>query len=294
MQKRKRIFRFFLPTDQNPTKAVHPTMGAFDHPTPGTFPGFLGQGFDLFAARAKMGRKPKFGQQVADFPGGIPLVQTHPLGLFLGRLWTFNHQTLNGLPCQLHLMPVGPVHRQADRDPVSFREHPAFDPALRSVGGIWSRLLPPPTALWSSRRPCATRPNLCLSTPQIGPHRLAPDAGRPPPQPTLDPDHGPASRDTSRSGQALSISSRCARPKKWPPHTGGRGRGDVRHPTDAYSHGRATSAATPPTGHQKSEPPLSSDCLGFVSVSVWSDVVGSYTSPDCQFNNMSRGFSDRL
>src|SRR5215207_5826524 len=133
MQKPDVVFWFLLPTDQNPTEPIHPTMGAFHHPTSGSDTRFPFEVSGFFTPRADMRRKAKSGQDIADFLIIITLVQTEPLRMLGGRLGTCSHQMLKRLTHHFHIMPICPIDRQPYRDPMPFGHHTALDPAFAPV-----------------------------------------------------------------------------------------------------------------------------------------------------------------
>ena len=75
-------------------------------------------------------------QDVADLVVVIPLRQTHPLRPCLGRLRTLDDDALDGRTQQLHIVAIGSHNRQADWQPMPFREQAAFDPALVLVSWL--------------------------------------------------------------------------------------------------------------------------------------------------------------
>ena len=89
-----------------------------------------------------MGRKAELAQDVADFVVVIPFVQTHPLQVVLGRLWTLDDDALDRRTQQFHIVAIGALNRQTNGYPMPFREQAAFDPTLAAIGGIGARFSP--------------------------------------------------------------------------------------------------------------------------------------------------------
>ena len=120
-----------------------------------------------------MGRKAEFVQDVAHLVVVIPFIQTHPLRVFLGRLWTIDDDALDRRTQQFHIVTIGALNRETNRHPMPFSEQAAFDPALASIRGIGSSFFPRPMALWSSPHPSRASPSRSRRSPQTAPVRLA-------------------------------------------------------------------------------------------------------------------------
>src|SRR5947209_3165226 len=135
MKKGQIILRLFVPTHEQTAKAIHPRMTAFHHPAPRFEARFSLDRFGFFSAWANMGRKAELVQDVADLIVVIPFVQTHPLRVFLCRLWTGDDDALDRWAEQFHIVAIGARNRQTNGHPLPFSEQAAFDPTLASIRG---------------------------------------------------------------------------------------------------------------------------------------------------------------
>src|SRR5438874_13798435 len=95
MEKGQIVLWLFVPPHEQAAKAVHPRMGPFHDPPPRFEARFALDGVSLLSAWANMGRKAELAQDVAHLVVVIPFVQTHPLRVFLGRLWTGDDDALD-------------------------------------------------------------------------------------------------------------------------------------------------------------------------------------------------------
>jgi hypothetical protein len=173
MKKCQVVLWLFVPAYKQPTKAVHPGMRSFHHPTARFEPGLLFDGSGLFSSWAYMGGKAECVQDVAHLLVVIPFVQTHPLRVLFGWLWTLDDDAFDGRPHQFHIVAIGSLNREADGHPMPFREHAAFDATLASISGIGAGFFPRPTGLWSSPRPYSTTASQCYAVHQTAQFRLA-------------------------------------------------------------------------------------------------------------------------
>ena len=94
-------------------------MTPFHHPAPRFEAGFSLDGFGFFSSWANMGRKAELAQDVADFVVVIPFVQTHPLRVVLGRLWTLDDDALDRRTQQFHI--VARIENLGTRDITSLQ-----------------------------------------------------------------------------------------------------------------------------------------------------------------------------
>src|SRR6185295_15629411 len=138
---------------------------------------------------------------------------------FLARAGAFHYQAVHGLFDQLHVMPIGTRHSQADRDPLGFGQQAAFDAPFGAVGGIGAGFFPLRAALWSALRPYSTSSNRSPSTPQTVPPRLSTTFERPRRPPRLETEHAPWNGDTTRSRPTRPTDTRSAARRKSHRHT---------------------------------------------------------------------------
>src|SRR5579885_152963 len=124
-------------------------------------------------AWAHVRRKAKLFQNRIDLVIVITCIQAHPLRMLYRWLWPLDHQTLESLARQFHIMPVGPFHHQAKRDAMSLRQQAALDAGLAPVGGIAPGFFPRPEVPWSAPRPSRASPIRYRATHQTVPPQLA-------------------------------------------------------------------------------------------------------------------------
>ena len=173
MEKGQVILRLLVPADKQPTKAIHPGMRPFHHPTTCFVPGLPLNGSGLFSSRTNMGGKAEFVQDVAHLLVVIALRQTHPLRLPFSCLGTLEDDALDGRSQQFHIVTLSSLNREANWHPMSLREQAAFDAILAPISRIGADFFPRPTALWSSPRPYSTTASQCHAVHQTAQFRLA-------------------------------------------------------------------------------------------------------------------------
>src|SRR5438067_125147 len=135
MKKGQIVLWFFVPTDEQAAKAVHPGMCPFHDPTPCLETSLLFDGFGLLSAWADMGGKAEFVQDIAHLVVVVAFVQAHPLRVLLAWLGTLDDDAFDGRSHQFHIVAIGSLNRQADWKAMPLGEQAAFHPALAAVGG---------------------------------------------------------------------------------------------------------------------------------------------------------------
>lgn len=76
MKKSNVIFRFLLPTDQNPTEPIQPAMAAFHHPAAGAAAGLMLEFSSFVTTRAEVCRQAKVSQEIAHLLIVLARIQT--------------------------------------------------------------------------------------------------------------------------------------------------------------------------------------------------------------------------
>src|SRR5260370_10133270 len=92
------ILHLLLPTDEDPTESVHPTVGPLDDPAAGLEPPLLLQRLRLLASGPHGGREPQLRDQLSGVGVVITLLQAHPPGLVLPRFGAIHGEALHPLP----------------------------------------------------------------------------------------------------------------------------------------------------------------------------------------------------
>jgi hypothetical protein len=154
MQESNISFRFLIPTDQNAPKTIQPTMSSLHYPTSGTFSSFFFDLLPFFATRADMCCKAKFFQQVSHFRIIVAFIQTHILLLLSGRFRSFYHNVFKGVAYHLHILAVGTLDRQSNRNTMSFRQHTPFYATFCPIRWVGSAFFFRPMALSPWHHPC--------------------------------------------------------------------------------------------------------------------------------------------
>ena len=156
------IFRFLFPSRQDATKPIHPTMGAFDHPTSCFETGLPFNGLSFFSAGFDVRRIAKLFDQITHRVIIIPFIQTHPLPLSLVGLGTLYRNTFQCGFNQLAIMAIRSLNGQANRYPMSFRQQTSFHALFGPIRRVWAGFSPHLTGFWSWPRPWIARTNQCL------------------------------------------------------------------------------------------------------------------------------------
>ena len=133
-----------VPANQNAPEAVQPAVSAFHHPAAGFEAGFLFDGLRLFSPAPDVGCEAKLLQGSTNLIKVLALIQAHTPGTLRTRDRARHGETIRRSPHQLHVMAVGPLHRQPHRDALGFGQQTAFDPALTPVRGVGAGFSPPP------------------------------------------------------------------------------------------------------------------------------------------------------
>src|SRR5437660_1797223 len=142
MEQGQVIGRLFVPADQETTKAIHPRMCPFDHPSACFEPCLLSDGFGFFSTPTDMGRKAECLKEITHFIIVVSLIQTHPLWLLLRRLWTVDNDAFERRAHQFHIMAVCTLNGQTNGNSMPLSEQTAFHSALAAISGIRAGFFP--------------------------------------------------------------------------------------------------------------------------------------------------------
>src|SRR5258707_242448 len=262
------VLGFLVPTDENSAETIQPTVRSFYHPTPRFDAGVTFQFLRLFASAMNVGGKAELFHQVADLVIVITFVHAHSLrccGCWLGSV---DRDTLQGLFNHLHVVAVGSLDGQADRDPVGVDQLAALDTALGPIGGIFACLFPPRAAPWSWSRPCSSRTSRSLPSRRSRAGLRPTSVRRPRLRPILGSDRAPWNQGKTSWRPMLSIDSRCAIRRRSHPCIRDPVFGADRHRTDECSYVRAEGLEGPPKDHQERASPQEQRKLPWPRVSI--------------------------
>ena len=132
-----------VPTDQNTPEAVQPAVSAFHHPAAGFEPSFPFDGLSLFASTPDVGGEAELVQGAAHLSEVVAFVQAQTLGMRWGGRRARHRQAVHRSPHQLHIVAVGPVHCQPNRNTVGVGQQTAFDAPLTPIRGVGPGFSPP-------------------------------------------------------------------------------------------------------------------------------------------------------
>ncbi len=249
MQHTRVILRFLLPTNQNATVSIHPTVGPFSHPAASLEPRGTPDQLRLLTARANMRREPEFPRQVTHFVKVIPFVQTQVLRLVPRRPGSFHGNAFDRLPRQLEVVDVRARHGQSHRNTVRLGKQTSLGAGFGSIRGIGAGFSPRPAALWSSPRPCSAKTSSTPSVRRTLPIRLAKVSGTRPPASIPETADGPWNSNKSPWPSTHSIGSRFGPQKESRPSHPDHLAGADPAPAGLGSHAPATTAPKKPKTH---------------------------------------------
>ena len=250
MKHSKVVFRFLLPPDENAAKAIHPAMGALYHPAASPFASFALEFFGFLAPCSNMCCKAKLGQDVTHFLKVIPFVETEIMRCLRCGYRPLDHDAFQRGPHQLHVISIGTVHGQSERDALAISQQTAFGAGFAAIGWIGADFSPRPMAPWSLHRPYSPSSSRYPATHQNTQHQLARGVRTRRLAPILEIGHAPLSLGKSRFHSVPSTDNPCATRRRSHRHTRDPASVAVRHQIDADSRGRAVMVATPPTIHR--------------------------------------------
>ncbi len=164
MQHGRVIFRFLLPSNQNATVSIHPTVCAFSHPAASLETHRTSEQLRLLTARANMCRKLEFLRKLSHFVVVIPLVQTQVLRPVQRRSRSCHGNAFDRLSRKLEVVHVRSRHGQSYWNTVRLGEQASLGAGFGSIRRVRPGFFPRPAAPWSSLRPCSARTS---STPSV-------------------------------------------------------------------------------------------------------------------------------
>ena len=164
MKQTQKILRFLFPSYQDTTKAVHPTMRPLYNPAASFESCLPFNCLCLFATRTDMSGIAKLFHQVSYLTRIIPLIQAHPLRLFLRRLRPFYRNTFYRRLCHFAIMSISSINRQANRHTRTFSKHTSFNAFFGPIRRVWTCFFPRQVGLWSWRHPSIAMTSQSLSS----------------------------------------------------------------------------------------------------------------------------------
>ncbi len=249
MQHTRVILRFLLPTNQNATVSIHPTVCPFSHPAASLKPRGTPDQLCLLATRANMRREPEFPRQVTHFVEVIPFVQTQVLRLVQRRPGSFHGNAFDRLPRKLEVVDVCSRHGQSHRNTVRLGEQTSLGAGFGPIRGVWAGFSPRPAAPWSWPRPCSAKTSSTPSVRRTLPIRPATISGTPPPASIPETADAPLNSNKSPWRSTHSIGSRFAPQKESHPWRPDHLAGADPARADLCSHAPATTAPQTPKTH---------------------------------------------
>ena len=208
------ILRFLLPTNQNATVSIHPTVCPFRHPAASLKPRGTPDQLRLLTARANMRCEPEFRCQITHFVKVIPFVHTQVLRLVQRRPGSFHGDAFDRLPRKLEVVDVRPRHGQSHRNTVRLGEQTSLGAGFGSIRRIRAGFSPRPAVPWSSPRPGSAKTSSTPSVRRTLPIRLATVSGTRPPASIPETADAPLNSNKSPWRSTHSIGSRLAPQKE--------------------------------------------------------------------------------
>ena len=249
MQHAHVIFRFLLPTNQNATVSIHPTVCPFSHPAASLEPRGTPKQLRLLTARANMRREPEFPRQITHFVIVIPFVQTQVLRPVPRRWGSSYGDAFDRLPRELEVVDVRARHGQSHRNTVRFGEQTSLGAGFGSIRGIRAGFSPRPAVPWSSPRPCFAKTNSSPSVRCTLPIRPATVSGTRPLASIPETGDAPLNSNKSPWRSTHSIGSRFAPRKESRPSHLDHSAGAAHASVGIYLHAPATTVPRTPKTH---------------------------------------------
>ena len=135
LEEREVVLGFLRPADQEGAVAVEPGVAGFDDPAARSPAGHVSFQPQFFTARTDVRAVVAGDNELADAPEVVASVEAQPLRAPRCRLWSRYRDRVERRGQQLHVVAVGTVMRQPDRDPSCLAQKRTFRPLLAlSVG----------------------------------------------------------------------------------------------------------------------------------------------------------------
>src|SRR5262245_48761642 len=164
MKHRDIVLGLLIPTNENATEPIQPTVRPLHHPTSCLLPRPTLDCLRLPRLPGNVRCKAELLHDPFRLGVVVAVIQTHTLRFFFGRLGTLHRNAGDGFADHLHVGAVGSVHRQAHRYATALDQLAALDPFFGPIRGVFAGLFPPPGVPWSCTRPCSERTSRCPSS----------------------------------------------------------------------------------------------------------------------------------
>lgn len=144
MKHRDIVLAFLLPADQNPAESIEPAMCTLHHPAACSAPKIPFEFLRFLPPRLDVGDVPESLDQVAHLAIIVPLIQTKVLPVKRSWLWRNDRHAQERFFHQLHVMPIGTRHSDAQHLVGSVTQHTSFDAAFVAIRRVSAGFPPSP------------------------------------------------------------------------------------------------------------------------------------------------------
>ena len=144
MKQRQVVFGFLLPADQEPSIAIHPTVRALDDPAARLEASLSFDQLRFFASASDVCGVSELVHEFPHLVVGVPVVQAEILRMVGFGLGPIHRDAIKRRLNEPHVVAVGPINRQADRDAASFGQEATLDASFGAIRRIGARFSPLP------------------------------------------------------------------------------------------------------------------------------------------------------
>lgn len=202
------IFCFFFPANQNPSKAVQPTVGSLNNPVSGLLFGVCSQLFCFITTCFYMRSIAKLLNKLPHLIEIIFLIKTQMLTVIRSCFRALHKNAGDRCPRQFHIVLVCAFNGKPKGNACPIAQHRPLYPCFTPVGGVFSCFFSRPWVLGSWLRPW-----ISISSQYHADHhrqavRFPKTAETPRCTPTLEIVHVLLNQSTCRWRQGLSIGNR--------------------------------------------------------------------------------------
>lgn len=130
------MFWFFLPSNENRSESIEPTMGSFNYPSPSFFSSLFFDFISLNISWSNMKCKSKLLCKNLHLITDISCIKTKMLFFEKRRFWSFDQNIIKRWFCKFYIVPVGSICCKAKRYSSSISEYTSLASLLSSVDGV--------------------------------------------------------------------------------------------------------------------------------------------------------------